>query len=74
MVKTITIKDEIYKKLTLQKGKDDSFSDLFERLLDDHISSIHTLKKLRDSIEFDKYEKKGVVTGISDKRSEEIRF
>ena len=46
MVKTITIKDEVYKKLTLQKGKDNSFSDLFERLLDDHISGIHTFKKL----------------------------
>ncbi len=74
MVKTITIKDEVYKKLTLQKGKDDSFSDLFERLLDDHISGIQTLKKLRGSIEFDKYEKEEIVTGISDKRSEEIRF
>jgi predicted CopG family antitoxin len=42
--KTITIKDDVYKRLTLQKGKDDSFSDLFERLLDDHISGIEILK------------------------------
>ncbi len=74
MVKTITIKDDVYKKLTLQKGKDNSFSDLFERLLDDHISGIHTFKKLRGSIEFDKDGKEEILTGISNKGSEEIRF
>ena len=33
MIKTITIKDEVFNLLSSQKGKDESFSDLFERLL-----------------------------------------
>jgi predicted CopG family antitoxin len=53
MVKTITIKEEIFNRLSLQKGKDESFSDLFERLLDNQVSGILALKKLRGWIEFD---------------------
>lgn len=34
MVKTITIKDNVYKKLIAHKWKDESFSDLFERLIE----------------------------------------
>lgn len=30
MVKTIIIKDNVYKKLIAHKGKDESFSNLFE--------------------------------------------
>ena len=55
MVKTITIKDDVYKKLIAQKGKDESFSDLFERLVEENLhGGIDALKKLRGSIEFDK--------------------
>jgi predicted CopG family antitoxin len=53
MVKTITIKEEIFNRLSLQKGKDESFSDLFERLMDNQVSGILALKELRGSIEFD---------------------
>ena len=35
--KTITIKDDVYKKLLAQKGKGESFNDLFERLIDGKI-------------------------------------
>ncbi len=52
MVKTITIKDEVFNRLSLQKGKDESFSDLFERLLDNQVSGILALKELRGSVEF----------------------
>ena len=32
MVKTLTIKDKVYDELKVIKGKDESFSDLFERM------------------------------------------
>ena len=32
MVKTLTIKDRIYEELVTIKGREESFSDLFERL------------------------------------------
>ena len=44
--KTLTIKESVYKKLLLMKKKDESFSDLFERLSN---SNIEVLKKLRGS-------------------------
>ena len=54
MVKTITIKDDVYKKLVARKDKRESFSDLFERLIDENVDNgIDALKKLRGSIEFD---------------------
>ena len=50
MVKTITIKDDVYKKLVAQKRKEESFSDLFERLVKNNLhSGIDALKKLRES-------------------------
>ena len=51
MVKTITIRDEVYKKLSSIKRKDESFSELFERLVEDK-NPIETLTKLRASVEF----------------------
>jgi predicted CopG family antitoxin len=53
MVKTITIKEAIFNRLSLQKAKDESFSDLFERLLDNQVSGSLALKELRGSIEID---------------------
>ena len=32
MVKTLTIRDDVYERLAAIKGKDESFSELFERL------------------------------------------
>jgi predicted CopG family antitoxin len=51
-VKTITNKEEGLNRLSLQKGKDESFSDLFERLLNYQVGGILALKELRGSIEF----------------------
>ena len=53
MVKTITIKEAIFNRLSLQKAKNESFSDLFERLLDNQVSGSLALKELRGSIEID---------------------
>lgn len=72
MVKTITIKDDVYKKLIAQKRKEESFSDLFERLAKNNLQSgIDALKKLRESrIDFDKNVKKNILADIASKRSE----
>lgn len=51
MAKTLTIKDEVYRKLLAMKGEDESFSDLFERLADES-SPIEVLKRLRGTVEF----------------------
>jgi predicted CopG family antitoxin len=53
MVKTITIKDGVFNRLSMQKGRDESFSDLFERLLDNQLSGIMALTTIRGSVEFD---------------------
>ena len=71
MVKTITIKDNVYKKLIAQKGKDESFSDLFERLVEENLhGGVDALKKLRGSIEFDKNVKEKILADIASKRKE----
>ena len=51
LVKTITIRDEVYKKLLTIKKKDESFSELFERLAENR-DQTEILKKLRASVEF----------------------
>jgi len=51
LVKTITIREEVYKKLLEVKQKKESFSELFERLVEG-INPIETLKKLRGCVEF----------------------
>jgi len=48
MVKTITIRDEVYKKLLSVKGRDESFSELFERLAEG-VNPVETITKLRDA-------------------------
>jgi predicted CopG family antitoxin len=71
MVKTITIKDSVYNKLIAHKTKDESFSDLFERLIDENFpSSINILKKFRGSVEFDKDDKDTMFKDIAIKRAE----
>ena len=71
MVKTITIKDDVYKKLIAQKGKDESFSDLFERLVEENLhGGIDALKQLRGSIQFDENVKEKILVDIASKRSE----
>jgi predicted CopG family antitoxin len=51
MVKTITIRDEVYRRLLTAKSKDESFSELFERLLAG-TSSVEILSSLRGRAEF----------------------
>ena len=71
MVKTITIKDDVYKKLKNQKRKEESFSDLFERLMNQNsFSGIDVLEKIRGTIDFEKGEKETILSDIASKRSE----
>ena len=72
MVKTITIRDEVYRKLIVIKREDESFSTLFERLADCQ-DSRQILIKLRASVEFEKEEKEQILSEISKKRSERRR-
>jgi predicted CopG family antitoxin len=67
MVKTITIRDEVYKKLLSAKKKDESFSELFERLAKDR-DSVETLKRIRGTVEF--REKEKLLAEINAKRAE----
>ena len=56
MVKTITIRDEVYRKLLTLKRKDESFSELFDRLAENK-DPMETLTKLRATVEFRDKEK-----------------
>jgi len=51
LMKTITIKDEVYKKLLAVKEKNESFSELLERLVEG-VNPLETLTKLRGCVEF----------------------
>jgi predicted CopG family antitoxin len=69
MVKTITIRDEVYGKLLTIKGKEESFSELFDRLVK-CTSPAETLKKLRGKVEFTDKEKETVLSELYSKRAE----
>lgn len=51
MTKTLTIRDEVYRKLLTVKRKDESFSKLFERLVEG-ARAVETLRNLRGCVEF----------------------
>ncbi|RLG99869.1 hypothetical protein DRO47_03015 [Candidatus Bathyarchaeota archaeon] len=51
MVKTITIRDEVYRKLLAVKREGESFSDLLNRLVEG-MDPVDTLLKLRGCVEF----------------------
>ena len=51
MAKTLTIRDQVYNKLVSLKRKDESFSELFERLVEG-TASLESLRRLRGSVEF----------------------
>lgn len=51
MVKTITIRDEVYNKLAELKRENESFSDLFERLAERQ-DSRQLLVRLRGTVDF----------------------
>lgn len=56
MVKTITIKNEVYDKLIAIKKPGESFSDLFNELII-YSSPENTLNQLKGSVEFTSKEK-----------------
>jgi predicted CopG family antitoxin len=68
MVKTITIRDEVYGKLLTVKAKDESFSELFDRLVECR-APIETLKQLRGKVEFT--DKEQMLSELRSKRAEE---
>ncbi|MGA2767822.1 MAG: antitoxin VapB family protein [Candidatus Bathyarchaeia archaeon] len=70
LVKTITIREEVYRKLLTIKKKDESFSELFDRLAENK-DPLETLSKLRASVEFRK--KKEMLSEISSSRAERRR-
>jgi predicted CopG family antitoxin len=70
MVKTITIRDEVYGKLLNLKGKDESFSELFDRLVECASSPLETLKKLRGKVEFADKDKEAMLAEMYAKRVE----
>ncbi len=72
MVKTITIKDEVYEKLRMLKG-DASVSDLIERLIEGG-KGIEVLKKIRENIELSGEEKEAILKEIYRKRDEKRDF
>ena len=51
MVKTITIRDEVYRKLLSVKRENESFSELLDKLVEG-ADSLETLKRLRGTVEF----------------------
>jgi predicted CopG family antitoxin len=69
MVKTLTIRDEVYKKLISIKDKNESFSELFERLVEDRSPS-EILKRLRGRIKLTASEKRGILEEINSCREE----
>ncbi|MGB2842584.1 MAG: antitoxin VapB family protein [Halobacteriota archaeon] len=72
MVKTITIKDDVYEKLRMLKG-DASVSDLIERLIEGG-KGIEVLKKIRETIELSSEEKEAILKEIYRKRDEKRDF
>jgi predicted CopG family antitoxin len=66
MSKTITIRDDIYKLLVSIKKKDESFSMLFERLIESR-RNVKILEELRGSVKF--RDKKNLLREIRRKRS-----
>ena len=70
MVKTITIREEVYRQLLTVKKKDESFSELFDRLVENK-DPLETLSKLRASVEFRK--KKEMLSEIYSSRAERRR-
>jgi predicted CopG family antitoxin len=56
LVKTITIRDEVYRKLLSVKRENESFSELLDKLVEG-ADSLEILKRLRSTVEFKDKEK-----------------
>ena len=65
--KTITIKDDVYRKLVVLKKRNESFSDLFERLVSSR-RNIDLLREMRGSVTFQ--DKSCLLKELQDKRQE----
>ncbi|MEM2865187.1 MAG: antitoxin VapB family protein [Candidatus Bathyarchaeia archaeon] len=66
-MKTITIRDEVYRRLLKVKREDESFSELFERLVE-NVDPIEVLKRLRGCVEFK--DKEELLSDLHAKRAE----
>ncbi len=67
MAKTITVRDEVYGKLLTIKGKDESFGQLFDRLVE-CTSPVETLKNLIGKVEIN--DKETMLSELCSKRAE----
>ncbi len=67
MVKTITIRDEVYEKLASAKDSEESFSEFLNRLVES-TNAMETLRKLRGTLSVP--EKKKILQEIAQKRTE----
>ena len=67
MSKTITVRNQAYEELKQMKGKDESFSRLFERLAEER-RPVNALAAMRGSVEF--RDKKQLLKEIADRRRE----
>jgi predicted CopG family antitoxin len=67
LVKTLTIRDEVYRKLLAVKTKEESFSELLEKLAEG-TKSIEVLTSLRARVEF--REKERMMSDLSTARAE----
>jgi len=56
LTKTITIRDDVYNKLLRVKREDESFSELFERLVEG-MNPLETLIRIRGCVEFKEKDK-----------------
>lgn len=69
MVKTLTIREEVYRKLVSIKRSGESFSELFDRLAEQEEAS-SALHRIRGAVAFDEGEREKVLVDIYAKRSE----
>ncbi len=67
MVKTITIRDEVYEKLASAKDAEESFSEFLNRLVES-TNAMEMLRKLRGTLNLP--EKKMILKEIAQKRTE----
>ncbi|MHB8567189.1 MAG: antitoxin VapB family protein [Nitrososphaerales archaeon] len=69
MTKTLTIRDEICRKLISVKRENESFSELFERLVKGQ-SPMEILKSIRGKIDLDKESKRKLLLELKRQREE----
>ncbi len=67
MVKTITIRDEVYEKLASAKDSEESFSEFLNRLVEG-TNALETLKKMRGTLNAP--EKRKILQEIAHERAE----